>query len=86
MIRRLRAWWRWDDEHGRKKRELLLSADKALQDLGYGVLTLEEIELYLLNLGVLHLESAAYGRSLAQKVMEAGIREGAADVLSPMVH
>jgi hypothetical protein len=86
MIRRLRAWWRRIDEHWRKKRELLLAADKAYQDLGYGVQTFEEIELYLLQLGVLHLESAVYGRSVAQKAMEAGIREGVGDVLSHTVH
>jgi hypothetical protein len=85
-MRRLRAWWRQIDEDWRKKRDLLLDADQALQELGYGRLTFEEIELYLLRIGVLHLESATYGQMLAKKVKEAGIREGAAGAASPPLH
>jgi len=79
MIRRLRAWWRRMDEHWRRKRQLLLDADKAMRELGYAPASFEEIEFHLLQTGVLHLEAATYGQQFAQKVLEAGIREGVAE-------
>ena len=85
MIRRLRTWWRRTGEHRREKRELLIAADKILRKIDRGVLTDREIELYLVNLGVLHLEAVSESRD--RKVfLEAGPREGLIGALPPILH
>lgn len=56
-----------------------------MQKIDRGVLTDREIELYLVNLGVLHLEAVSESRD--RKVfLEAGPREGLIGALPPILH
>lgn len=83
MIRKFRAWWRRINEHYREKAELLVMADELLRQLEVPAQTFEEIELHCLRIAMMHLQLAAYGRSLlAQEALTAaGIGEA-----RPTVH
>jgi hypothetical protein len=85
MIRRLRAWWRRYSEHWQKKRELLLEAEKIMRQWNYAPASFEDIELYLLQIGILHLEAASMRLTVIPSAKDAGV-EGFESAGSHRVH
>lgn len=86
MIRRVRAWWRRTREHWQKKRELLLEADKLMRQWNYAPASFEDLELYLLQIGLLHLEAASMGLKFFQQAAPPESREAFEAAAGQRVH